>query len=194
MQEHKTINLKHRLIGLIVLLSLAIIIIPIIFRPDERLKQQFEVPPIPPLPAEISQQLSRHNTRPRAPKRPPMPQPQAVPVDQYNAAAMKNIAVKTLIKPQKTARKPNNPVYDQSYLVQIASFQRYDNARKLEKKLLFKGYPVFIEKVRTLSGQTFRVRIGPYLKYGQALAVQKKANQQFHLRANIVVNKIEAKP
>ncbi len=186
MEHEQPVNIKQRMVGAIVLVCLAIIIIPIILRPNHISRQQFQVQPIPEMPEEISQTLIKYSKPPQLEPRPPMPEPESVPVDAVNRNQVESLQLKTMPSAKVVAR-PLKPNYRQSYTIQVGSFSQQHNALRLEKKLKQKGYHAFVEKIHISSGYRYRVRVGPFVRYEQAEQLQKKIRKQFKLDTRITI-------
>lgn len=182
------INIKQRIVGAIVIFCIAIIVLPIIFKPNDELAKQFKVNSIPPIPEQMTREFKQYNNKfPKLEAMPELPQPKAIPIDKYNQDGIDDVVIKTSQKANyKNAKKPTVNDYSQSYTIQIGSFSKKQNAINLDKKLRAKHFKSYIEKVSLTSGQSYRVRVGPYLKYDQITAIQKKVKRQFKVDARIV--------
>jgi DedD protein len=199
MTESQPVNLKQRVIGAIVLVSLGIIFIPMFLNggPDHSIDRgQSNIPQIP-------ERLKK--TLPSIPEKPGMPERRkinAVPVEVFTASEniqspettdaqdsqSKNIEQITESVPElKPVSKPNSRKIDTAYTIQIASFGKKTNAFALRDKLRKKGFKAYIEAIKTDKGQLYRLRAGPYLKYSQVIATQNNLKRQFKLEKTIIV-------
>lgn len=73
-----------------------------------------------------------------------------------------------------------------AWVVQLGSFGSRENADNLSEKLRQAGYAAFVEPVNTGSETAYRVRVGPELLRSDALALQKKINEQFQQKGIVL--------
>lgn len=192
---------KQRLVGGIVLLSLALIFIPTIldFSQDELAPMQREAMPEAPnvmkmevLPLEIwSGRIdpevdsdSRIIETPGAVKstaekessRPATP---ASPKSEAKTAA-KPVVSKVESKP-KPVTKAAVTAATSAWVVQVASFADETKAFTLRDRLRGSGITSFIERGHGGAGLTYRVKVGPVLRKSEADQLKKQVSQQFKL-------------
>ncbi len=203
------INIKQRITGAIVLVSLGVIIIPLLLNGGTDSQQAIygsNIPPVPP---------SLNKTLPEIKPLQTMPAPEPVesrPVEYLSVKAKGNSAIKKTVhenvkqvskrvninqnktpveSPPATvfikAKAPQSKKITAAYTLQIASFGNKENAFLLRNKLRKQRYKAYIESVSTVKGKRYRLRVGPYLKYDQLLAIQKKIEQKFKLNKTIIV-------
>jgi len=244
-EHEKVVDIKQRMIGAIIIISLAIIILPIIFSPDDDIKEHFEVEKIPPVSKDIKETFTHYDKKvQQVGKMPALPEPSVVPVDEVNKQIVKEEDVNDSLsaegslpeeepfsvddsisvedsqptkdsqlakeamaplvkasKPQKTetpkvipkpktqysiAQKPKEKTINKAYTLQLGSFSQQENALKLTKKLQAKKFKAYIEKIVLPNGTSYRVRIGPFLKYEQISLTQRKIKRQFKIDGKIV--------
>lgn len=65
-----------------------------------------------------------------------------------------------------------------SWVVQVASFNREENALMLRDKLRAAGYTAFIERLRQPGEDMFRVRIGPEVERARAEALRDRLERE----------------
>ncbi|WP_455217392.1 SPOR domain-containing protein [Kaarinaea lacus] len=175
-------QLKQRLVGAIVLVSLAVIILPEIFKGDSSDLVSKGVPEEPdyrfPPPAET-------------PKAPPMATAPVVPLDEPSKKAdttnsgkqatqepadsqvvekvpdKKSSAVKAQAKEKETksSTEPalSRPGKVDAFVVQVGSFSSEPNALALRDRLRKMGFACFVEAIKGDQGMVYRVRVGPEL-------------------------------
>jgi len=196
MSEQAPVNIKQRVIGAIVLVSLAVIFLPMILKERSDYPAAAKTAEIPPMPEKIKaiQQRANNNTKPAAKKQPVLPKPKSIPSDQKN----RQVVNKALSKPKESkklaesksskvvAKAPKTRKITQSYAIQLGSFSSQKNAVDLKRKLQKSRYKAYIEVIRTSKGLRHRVRVGPYLKYDQIESIRKKINRGFKLNGKIV--------
>ena len=215
MSEIQNVNIKQRIIGAIVLVSLGIIIIPLLLNGGDSSKQSLSGDNIPLMPKQLNRVLpsavspmvmpapktisahpesaavksaktDRKTAPPAAEKISPAPVKKAVV---KTKPAAKNIPVtKTIsgIKYQKVT-KPVTSNIKMAYTLQIASFSKKNNAVALQSKLRKKKYKAYIESITTSKGRMYRLRVGPYLKFEQISTIKNRLEKQFKLKNTIIV-------
>jgi DedD protein len=147
-------NLKHRLTGAVILVSVAVIFIPVILEgPDNEwaplshsipeapqldYRAHLEVPA--PIPAPVKPAAAPKPAEPAKTAVPvPEPEPEPEPVEQPQPA------IKSL----------------SGWYVQVGSFSQELNASGLSKRLELSGYETRLQKATTETGYAWRVMVGP---------------------------------
>ncbi len=187
------ISLKQRLAGAVVIIALGVIFIPLLLdgagmEEYRRLKMnmperpEYEFPvvvpekPMPPAPERAAKapeggqiqapaksragsSTHRAGGRTRATATPPAPKPKATP------------------KPARRI-KP-------AFVVQLASFEKRDNARVLVDRLRKAGFEGFIETHRLDGRRMYRVKVGPMLRREDANKVLARLERKFRLKGTI---------
>ena len=157
--------LKRRLIGATVLVSLAVIFVPMLLQHEPVLEQEINSTNIPPrpdrdfssrvLPAESDQLALPPGGRPQL--------PEAVP------EAEKQVSRAPKVEPQGVSQKAPKPspvapeprVGLSAWIIQVGSFSHRANAEKLLKRLRTKGFSADIEQASVKGKTMFRVLVGP---------------------------------
>lgn len=192
MKEH----VKQRLVGAVVLVSLAVIFIPMLLDSGEqggmpmfgsnipeKPDYQFEplnipLDPVKPIEPEKPVLVEKAEPKPKAKPEPQKPQQQAVPAKpQEKSLVVKSDAPAPMEKP---------PVAENAWVVQVGSFSNSANALKLRDKLRAKGYAAFVEKLAGSEGTTYRVRVGPELKREIADSLRDKLRKQMKLKGIVM--------
>lgn len=175
--------MKQRLVGAVVLVSLAVIFIPMLLdggkqegmptfgsnipeKPDYHF-EPLEIPlqPVEPIPEDRPQLIEESEPAPAK----PVPPAEAKPSP---AAKRKPIAKpKPESKPEVASTPATEPV---GWVVQVGSFSQADNAMALRDKLRGAGFTAFVEKLKTGEGTVYRVRVGPELRREAAEAQLEK--------------------
>lgn len=202
-------QLKQRLIGALVLVSLAAIIIPFLIG-DQEDRAPGPVAAIPPPPSVTAPELSSQtfpgqgdpdaggmpadaqvtpDTVVDALTPPPAPEP-APPAEVKPAETQKKAEPKTA-KVSEAAPKPVAPSSDEpvAWVVQLGSFASEQNALALRDRLRAKGYPAFVERVSEGGATAIRVRIGPETLRSKADALQQKIEQETKVKGVVMRNR-----
>lgn len=194
MSERDSVNIKQRLIGAIILVSLGVILIPFILNGGPDLKQTISGTNIPTMPDKLDRKL------PDFPQSDAMPAPQTIsayPVENINNNLNKSLSrpdehssVQTEMASDNGYKIISQPTTDKiamAYTLQVASFSQRSNVIALRDKLRNAKYKAYIESVNSKKGKIYRLRIGPYLKFEQISAVQKQLEKQFNLHKTVIV-------
>ena len=189
MSEEQIVNLKQRIVGAIVLVSLGVIILPLLLNGGTHLDRGISRTNIPPKPKVLNKPL------PKIPVIKKMPEAQPISNKPLLHSA-KDIIVevnqpvqKTKITPPKYKKmsKPSSAKVDTAYTLQLASFSKKSNAITLRDKLRKKGFKAYAESIRTSKGKVYRLRVGPYLNYEQISSAQKKIEKAFKLKNSVII-------
>ena len=84
--------------------------------------------------------------------------------------------------PLRPQPPPSPPARDSgnTWVVQLASLNRQENAFALKDSLRSKGFPAFVESIQTPSGKLWRVRVGPEISRGEADAMRSRLENDAH--------------
>lgn len=182
-------QLKQRIVGALVLIALAVIFLPMLFKKDEQLVEppvQVAVPPVPVAPSQpevdTTPVIVPQPTPPvitEAPAPPSSAQPISEPVTPPSKPVVAETTKPTPTKPEvKPTPAQNKPVVTAStgqWAVQLARSSDEKNAKQLSEKFRGKQYKTYVSKE---SGFYF-VRIGPLVKRddAQQMCKQLKARE-----------------
>lgn len=186
-------QLKQRLVGAIVLVSLAVIFIPVILEgpDDEWAPRTHDIPAPPELDYRASMDLSIPDTvqpaaqepeaEPPAAARPaqaPPPAPAAQPAEERQPppaqpAHAHAVPPAPASPPTRQADTPTPGWY-----AQLGSFGQRSNATSLQDALARTGVAVQIQKVATGKGSTYRVLAGPESDRSRAEILLRKLGKQ----------------
>ncbi len=196
MSEEQTVNLKQRVIGAIVLVSLGVIILPLLLNGGSKQNNGISSTNIPAKPKALKQKLAP------IPAIKKMPEAKLIsnkPVLKEKSTEKTKPAIKSRpVKTSSTTKLAVAPKYQKSskpvsskittaYTLQLASFSQKSNSITLRDKLRKKGFKAYSESIQTTTGRIYRLRVGPYLKYDQILAAKKKIEKQFKLTNTVIV-------
>lgn len=151
-------GLKQRLVGAAVLVSLAVIFVPMLLTgrgTQEPVIVESNIPPQPePVPEDFISKVIPLET-PAVPQPDALPQPE--PPASESAAGVSSAAQGEESKPQIRAGLT-------AWVVQLGSFSSSSNAEALRDKLREKGFTAFVEPFFRDGNKTYRVRVGPELE------------------------------
>jgi DedD protein len=172
-------NLRHRLTGAIILVSVAVIFIPVILEgPDnEWAPLSHSIPEAPQL--DYKARLD-------------VPQPIEEP------AMVKHTVVPKPAEPAKTAAQAPKPVPVKraqpaaeslsGWYVQVGSFSQELNAGGLIKRLELSGYETRLQKAATETGNAWRVMVGPSKTRDVAEKLRDRLASERQLKGIVVNN------
>ena len=206
MSKQHIVNIKQRIVGAIVLVSLGVIILPLLLN-GGTITSGISRTNIPPKPKALIQPLAetpaiKKMPAPKIISNKPVYKSKPIKVavikntDNSNksATAKKNAIVSKKSSSNKTKspqyQKMSKPASDKinvAYTLQVASFSQKSNALNLRDKLRKKGFKAYSESIPSKTGRVYRLRVGPYLKYDQILSAKKKIEKQFKLSKTVIV-------
>lgn len=177
--------MKQRLVGAVVLVSLAVIFIPMLLdggdeggmpmfgsnipeQPDYHF-EPLDIPlePVEPIAAEKPLLLEKPEPAPAA-ETESEPEPESRM--QAAASAPEPAVPPAQEKPAQEKKEASPPVAPDTseegvaWVVQVGSFSQSDNALALRDKLRGAGFTAFVEKLTVDGARVYRVRIGPELR------------------------------
>ena len=170
-------GLKQRLVGALVLIALAVIFLPSLFKREHRLTVDNTslIPPPPNLkPAVIAEPVKPERISPAPPPEYAF-QPKEKPLLPPNVAD-------TLEPPSLDATG-----VPKAWAVQVASFIEPQRAKKMQDQLLATGYNAYLRVLKTDKGKVTRVFIGPQIDRQMALAIKKKVDKELSI-SSLVLN------
>jgi DedD protein len=194
--ETQTFNPKHRIVGAIVLVSLAVIFVPLLLDdgvPPTGGKTSSEIPARPDdTPAGATKVVVTplaSGAGDKAAAEPPAPPAAAVPHDaaaEKPAAAAPPAEVKPApppaekkpeapsAKPKPPAKTPGTGKVTKGWVVQVGTFSHADNAERLREKLKSHGHAVSSENITLDGGKAVRLRVGPFRDKTAAVKAQAR--------------------
>jgi DedD protein len=189
---------KHRIVGVIVLVTMGVIFIPMLLSGHrDDVFQDENVIPAKPAVLENLKVYELEN---------PIPEPglreiKRAPVDALTVKNDKDnkpkVRDKPASKPEKTypvAKAATNkpPLKSQpeikGWVVQAGSFSKRANAIRLRDKLRKNGYPAFVEKITSKNMNIYRVRIGPEVRKVKAEKIQAEIKTKLKLKSIVVAH------
>ena len=207
-QAEDDFNPRHRIVGAVILVALAVIFLPLLLNdhptetpsapatsgptPDTRVI----VAPVPP-----SGSAAAPDTRATTPADPsgsnivtkvvpvpiepvgekplPPPAPEQVPVE--NVPPAPKARTETPSRAASIAKRPATPVA-RGWMVQVGVFSHLENARHLEEKLRQTGFPAVLDPPAPAKGKTVRVEAGPYKDAAAAKAAAARIHAELGIK------------
>ncbi len=188
-------NPRHRIVGAIILVSLAVIFVPMILNkhePPSGMKQDAEI--IPPRAAEDGTPDTKvlvtpvNNEPMTAPK--PQPAPATASPETHPTAGSKPApagAQAPTAGPEATpkaepnassARPASRAKPKRGWVVQVGTFTNPDNARRLSQNLKGHGHDVHEEAITLNGRKAVRLRVGPFADKAMAARVQARIRKE----------------
>lgn len=167
--------LKYRIVGAAVLLSLAVIFVPMVLDGSGQksvTKVDLEIPPEPELifSDELEQQVQ-------------------TPAPEYTQSAInKNAAKPDLDKniiPENSVDKSVSPEL-LSWVVQVGAFGEEDKAVALQETLVKAGFDVVIDHSSSNNKSVYRVKVGPVISQDKATKLQDRIRKELKLESAFV--------
>lgn len=182
---------RQRIVGAVILVSLAVIFVPMILDDGPPLGSAVarltEIPA--PVPKATLAIVSPGVSTPVL----PAPAPQKT-VHTPDAPAS---ALKPASRPEKgnhrgsaerapAATKEARAAADKGWFVQVGTFSNVDNARQLAERLKEFGFTTRTENVQLAQGRAVRVRVGPFSEDGDAKTAQTRIEQTVGIKGVVL--------
>lgn len=183
-------HLKKRLVGATVLVALAVIFIPMLLEDESSVDTgitRTNIPPRPEAPftsriqpVEPAAEPAKTTAAPKPVKPPAQPAPAKMAVVQPSATKASEAPAKTKVPALKPASKPI-----ESWVIQVGSFSKQENAENLIKSLRAEKFAAFMEKVVVDKQAMYRVRVGPEVDQKKAQEMQARIESKFKLKGKL---------
>lgn len=187
-------RLKHRLVGAIVLVALAVIFIPMILDGGH----EKTLPPfgqaIPEKPAVLKAMESVKPLPLEKPQPPAMIERQLV--DKHSAVIKPDLTTSNKVKEKtaveaklsnaKTAKPHITKKGGKAWVVQVGSFEQQKNALALRDKLRKRNFKAFVEAIKTDGSWKYRVRVGPEVRRSSSETTQKALLKKFKINGVVM--------
>lgn len=164
------VNLKHRLIGAVILVLVAVMLVPLILReqePPTELKTVSDAPDKGVAPVAAPAPAPSEYTLPEPPSE---PAPEKKPATAPTAKAPAEV-----VKPSK------------GWVVQVGIFANAGNATRLSERLKQQGHAVLLDSISQNNEKRTRLRVGPFANKDAAQRAQAKIQQQAGVAGAVVV-------
>lgn len=164
--------MKQRLVGAVVLVALVVIFVPMLLDDEPMVTSGITKSNIPPKPKSDlpTRTISHKEIKPLLPAAP-------------SAEPAKVTHSKPKAKPAAVAPKTRAGI--SAWVVQVASFEKRENASKLVKRLRAAKLSAFLEQASVSKKTVFRVRVGPEVDHKKAEAIRARIERKFKLKGKI---------
>ena len=197
-------RLKHRLVGAIVLVSLAVVVVPMVLDAPPEVREQPNTAPLPERPqgefelspsvvrgepetprldAEIERELGRSASDEGVTKITIVPDSRPAPGSADPFPSPPTPGGSAADEPAAGAA-PVTP--SDGWTVQLGSFQKPDNANALRDRLRSKGYDAYVEAGDSAAGNVSRVFVGRTLDREQARRSAARLQREMQLEGFVV--------
>jgi DedD protein len=164
---------KRRLVGAIVLVSLAVIFLPMLLdrrANDDQLGEVIPQRDIPP--------FDKPATRPSV-------EPDIQPIAPSPAPAASPAPAPTAAKPAPVSAGATGSAEPKTWVVQVGSFAKSANAAKVADKLRAAGFDTVVDKVKVKGQTLYRVQVGPESDRGRAERLRLRIRQKLKMDGTV---------
>lgn len=177
-------QMKRRLVGAVVLVSLAVIFLPMLVDESVSVTEEIRETNIPPKPSELETFQSNVMTLPD--DEPLIPAVDDAPYAEPEAAPAEVEVVESTPEPDpEPAALPEVRTGLSAWVVQVASLSSNERAKTLVDDLRKKGFSAFVEQVSVNGKDLFRVRVGPEIDRKRAEVMAAEIDKTFKLTSQI---------
>jgi DedD protein len=204
--ERPQFNPKHRIAGAIILVSLAVIFVPMLLDesttppenqtltkiPDRDAPEtKVVVAPIVPPTAEPVVSAAPPPEAPKAiaeksPAVSAAPEPAVSPEPKPAAPVVAEKKSETAPKTKTTPKAADAEKISKGWVVQVGTFANTDNAARLREKLQGQGYHVNSESVTVQGSKAVRLRVGPYRDKSAASKAQTQIQKEMSIQGVVL--------
>jgi len=192
-------RLKRRLVGATVLVSLAVIFLPMLVEEPQVPEQTLETTNIPPKPKDLEEDF-QSSVVPLPDDEPLIPPLESVTANEHDAveppsddpvsasgeAIDSGAEGPAVSPPADQSRSPEIRTGISAWVVQVASLSNDENARRLTEELREQGYSTFLEQVSIDGKDLFRVRVGPEIDRKRAERMAVEIDAAFNVKSRIL--------
>lgn len=184
---------KHRILGAIIIVALAVIFVPMVLRERSAPSggENSETVPAPTGGSEnhvVVMEVPLPNTSPKpvaSPSSTTDTEPtKTVTVEVKPAAAEPKPAVPVESKPAAESKASSAP--SSGWVVQVGTFANATNAARLEQKLRAEGQPVRVDHIQIDTGKAVRLRVGPFRDRAGALKAQERIQKDLGVKGVVL--------
>ena len=173
------IALKQRIIGALIIISVAVIVIPSLLEGPVIKPRQLvlDVPPQPELQA-YKTNVEKYQSLVDAVE-------EGVETDQKQAETKEPEKQDSFIS-KFSSVEPPRPTLDPVWTVQLGSFTQIENAKDLKSKLQKNKFRSYMKKSKTEKGIRYRVYVGPDIREADANKTVRQLQKEFGLSGLVV--------
>jgi len=176
-------RLKRRLVGAVVLVSLAVIFLPMLLEQEQMGEVRIESSNIPPRPADKQQFQS--SVLP-VPDDEPLIKPLSDVPDREPVGSSSTQMNELTSEPDEPTESEQPRTGLSAWVVQVASLSKKESADELEAELRTKGFTAFVEPVSIKGRNLYRVRVGPELDRKRAEKMAEGIRKAVDLKGQVV--------
>jgi len=179
------IALKQRIIGALIIISVAVIVIPSILEGPVIKSRELvlDVPPQPELQA-YKANTEKYQSLVDAVE-------EGVDIDQKQADVEEPEKLETFIS-KFSSVEPPRPTLNPVWTVQLGSFTQIENAKDLKNKLQTNKFRSYMRKSKTEKGIRYRVYVGPDIREADANKTVQQLQKEFGLSGLVVRFKLDS--
>ena len=169
-------SLKYRIVGAAVLLSLAVIFIPMVLDGSGQTsvtKIDMEIPPEPKI--VFSDEIQQSDLEPK---------PTQTPQEDRVVTATQVDPVNNIVPEVTVSNKTGSELM--SWVVQVGAFGEREKATSMQKKLVDAGYDAIVEVGSNQGKEYFRVKVGPLISQDVATQTRDKLRKDLKLETAFV--------
>lgn len=171
--------MKRRLVGAVVLVSLAVIFLPMLLEERQDREVRIEKTNIPKRP--IAEEDFRSKVLPLPNDEPLIPPSSR---QEQTVAVAERTETPAELPGEEAAPEPK--VGLSAWVVQVVSLSNKENADRLVADLRKKSYPAFLEQVYVNGKNLFRVRVGPEIDRKRAERMAREIHELFNLKGQVL--------
>jgi DedD protein len=182
-------NLKQRLVGAAVLITLAVVVIPLLLRGPAELSPNEEGAHGRKRlsPADTATKPSLVESRERVLEQEHAALPSSVEQKRAPSASRKSTPPAPAKVPEVRAHSVTIPAGKEAgWLVQIGSFTQQDNARRMRDKAGSLGYSAFIAPLTEGTKTIYRVQVGPETEAERAKKLKQELEHRLQVKAFLI--------
>ncbi len=175
-------RLKRRLVGAVVLVSLAVIFLPMLLEERQGRDVRIEasnIPVKPPLDEEYQSKIL-----PLPDDEPLIPPLSLSDLDTPTSAPPVPPGTPAVVSDREPTPEPR--VGLSAWVVQVASLSSRENAKRLVENLKERGHTAFLEQVYVGGKNLFRIRVGPEIDRKRAERMAQEIHKQLNLKGQVI--------
>lgn len=198
---------RHRIVGAIIIVVLAVIFVPMILDQNEwaprqpGAKHEAQSPDSKTVVMRVEDMRRKRTTPADSSKATVAEKKTVVPVEtkKVTSSSKPSATVKPVQKREKQSKvtkatspkpaaekKKPQPLIKDGWVVQLGTFANQENVERIRTKLSNKGFKVRTESVRLASGPATRVQVGPYGRKAQAETMRKRIESDLGLKGSVL--------
>ncbi|MBT8139820.1 MAG: SPOR domain-containing protein [Gammaproteobacteria bacterium] len=187
-------QVKRRLVGAAVLLLLAALVWPLLFNFDDSLGGNELVLDVEPMPSDaaVADTSVGINAKPNPAQAAPVPEPSIT--ERLSAEAenlLQNTADNAGAIVSNSSAQRGKPRLDSnrvpvSYVVQVATFNEWNNAKNFKESLLGNGLKAYVKPASAAQPGPYRIAVGPVMTYAEAEEISRRIETEHKIMDAII--------